>query len=81
MIGDDDGTFLTYYLHPRQPSPKQRRNASRGNAADEAATRGPRWMTRHYLELRKIEADVPQNPGKNGLKLTSLLGSEKTSLP
>jgi hypothetical protein len=46
-----------------------------------AATRGPRWMTRHYLELRKIGAGVPQNPGKNGLKLTSLLGSEVTSLP
>jgi len=48
---------------------------------EKAATRGPRWMTRHYLELRKIGAGVPQSPGKNGLKLTSLLGSEVTSLP
>ncbi len=73
---------LTHYPHPRQTIAQAK--AERQVEAMlhmKAATRGPRWMTRHYLELRKIGAGVPQNPGKNGLKLTSLLGSTATSLP
>jgi len=72
----------TRYHHPRQTiaQAKAERQAQ-AMLQMKAATRGPRWMTRHYLELRKIGDGVPQNPGKNGLKLTSLLGSAVTSLP
>jgi hypothetical protein len=73
---------LTHYPHPRQTiaQAKAERQAE-AMLQMKAATHGPRWMTRHYLELRKIGAGVPQNPGRNGLKLTNLSGSEVTSLP